>query len=50
MLVVEPSPKSHKRLVTVPVEMSVNWTPKGAEPLVGTPTKLALGATSVALI
>ena len=41
MLVVEPSPKLQRRLVIVPVELSVKLTVSGAAPAVGLPTKLA---------
>src|SRR2546422_9208261 len=38
---VDPSPKSQKRLVIVPAEVSVKVTVSGAAPLVGVPLKLA---------
>ena len=43
VLVVVPSPKSQKRLVIVPVELSVKATAKGLGPLVGAPTNVACG-------
>ena len=43
VLDVEPSPKSQKRLVIVPVERSVNVTVKGFSPIVGLAKKLATG-------
>ena len=46
MFVVEPSPKLQKRFVIVPVELSVKVTVSGFKPLVGLPTKLALGTTA----
>src|ERR1700716_845822 len=46
VLVVEPSPKSQKRLVIVPVELSVKLTLRGLRPLVGLPVKLAVGTTA----
>src|SRR2546429_513700 len=46
VLVVEPSPKSQKRLVIVPVELSVKFTVNGFKPLVGMPTKLAEGTAA----
>src|SRR6267378_2725216 len=46
VLVVEPSPKSQKRLVIVPVEVSVKLTVNGLRPLVGLPVKAATGTTA----
>src|SRR5438445_5562224 len=46
VLVVVPSPKSQKRLVIVPVELSVKLTASGRSPLVGLPAKLAVGPTA----
>src|SRR3989449_807774 len=46
VLVVELSPKSQKRLVMVPLELSVKLTVSGLSPLVGLPLKLAAGATA----
>ena len=43
VLVVEPSPKSQKRLVIVPVELSVKVTTKGSKPAVGLAEKCAAG-------
>src|SRR5260370_28496344 len=43
VLVVEPSPKSQKRLMMAPVEVSVKETVSGLRPLVGAPTKPATG-------
>src|ERR1051325_2811915 len=43
VLVVEPSPKSQKRLVMVPVELSVKLTVRGETPLVGLAMKPADG-------
>ena len=42
-MVVVPSPKSQKRLVIVPVELSVKITVRGLRPEVGVPVKLAIG-------
>ena len=38
-----PSPKSHRRLVIIPVDASVNLTVKGAIPVVGAAEKAATG-------
>src|SRR6266567_7865317 len=46
VLVVELSPKSQNRLVTVPLELSAKLTVNGLSPLVGLPLKLAAGATA----
>ena len=46
VLVVEPSPKSQKRLVIVPVEISEKPTTKGFGPLAGLPVKLACGSAA----
>src|SRR3989442_3633959 len=46
VLVVELSPKSQKRLVMVPLELSVKLTVSGLSPLVGLLVKLAAGATA----
>src|SRR6266850_1227188 len=43
VLVVAPSPKSQRRLVIVPVELSAKVTVKGLRPLVGLPTNDATG-------
>src|SRR5437867_4050121 len=43
---VEPLPKSQKRLVMVPLELSATLTVKGAEPLVGLATKSATGTSA----
>ena len=45
VLVVDPSPKFQERFKIVPVEVSVNVTTSGHEPLVGVAEKLATGAT-----
>src|SRR5712691_3575744 len=45
VFVVAPSPKFQKRLVMVPVEVSLSVTSKGSTPLVGFPAKLATGGT-----
>src|ERR1051326_8872569 len=42
-LVVAPSPKSHKRLVMVPAEVSAKLTINGQKPLVGVAWKFACG-------
>ena len=36
-----PSPKFHDQFVGVPVEVSANWTPSGADPVVGVAVKPA---------
>jgi hypothetical protein len=41
---VPPSPKVHAQLVGLPVEVSVNWTLRGATPLVALAVKFAVGA------
>jgi hypothetical protein len=46
VFVVEASPKFQKRLVIVPVELSVKVTVKGFNPLVGLATKSATGITA----
>src|SRR5882724_3802918 len=46
VLVVEPSPKSQKRLLIVPVEVSVKLTVNGLRPLIGLPVKPAIGTTA----
>jgi hypothetical protein len=38
-----PSPKSHSHFVGLPVEVSVNWTVRGASPSSGEAVKLASG-------
>src|SRR6266404_4678802 len=43
VLAIVPSPKSHKRLVIVPVEMSVKETVSGVGPVVGLAVKAAAG-------
>src|SRR5438105_2112732 len=48
VLVVVPSPKSQKRLVIVPVELSVKLTVSGLAPLVGFAVKLAAGTSAPA--
>src|SRR5260370_41567037 len=48
VLVVAPSPKSQKPLVIVPVEWSVKETVKGHVPIVGLPTKSAVGGNAPA--
>src|SRR6266851_5490191 len=45
-LVLAPSPKSQKPLVIVPVDLSVNETVNGHAPLVGLPTKSAVGGNA----
>ena len=47
VLVVELSPKSQKRLVMLPVEVSLNATDSGAVPLVGAALKLATGGGTI---
>src|ERR1043166_9895019 len=46
--IVAPSPKSQKRLVIVPVEVSVNVTVNGHAPFVGVAVKLATGTMAAA--
>ena len=46
VFVLEPSPKFHVRFVIVPVELSLNKTDRGHEPLVGTPVKAATGTSA----
>src|SRR5258708_481084 len=43
VFVVEPSPKFQNRFVIVPAEVSVKLTVNGAMPMLGFPTKLAVG-------
>ncbi len=40
-----PSPKSHWRLVMVPLDWSVNWTVRGTVPEVGEALNAAVGGT-----
>ena len=47
---VAPSPKLHRRVVIVPVDVSVNDTLSGAVPLFGADVKFATGPTEVARI
>src|SRR5260221_6643991 len=46
VLLVTPSPKSQKRLVMVPVEVSVKLTVSGQAPFVGVAVKLAAGTAA----
>ena len=46
VLSVAPLPKFQKRLVTNPVDVSVNATASGATPLVGVAVKLATGGNA----
>src|SRR5712692_6767551 len=46
VLMVAPSPKSQKRLVIVPLELSVKETLSGLRPVVGLPVKFAVGASA----
>src|SRR2546422_559371 len=46
VFVVEPSPKSQKRFVIVPVELSVKVTVSGLRPAVGLAVKLAAGTSA----
>jgi len=45
-----PSPKLQDQLVTVPVELSVNWTASGELPLIGDAPKLAVGPAELTVI
>ncbi len=45
-MVVVPSPRSQKRLVMVPRELSVKLTVKGKKPTVGLAPKLAVGTSA----
>jgi len=47
VLVDEPSPKFQFQETGLPVEVSENWTARGAWPLVGLAVKLATGADAV---
>ena len=47
-MLVPPSPKLHDQEVTLPVELSVRATGRGAVPERGVAVKLATGATAVA--
>jgi hypothetical protein len=49
VVLVEPSPKLHDQLVTLPVEASVKVTARGAVPLVGLALNLATGAVAAGL-
>ena len=49
-VLVFPSPKSHNHEVGKLVEVSVNWTVRGAEPDVGVPVKLETGYTGTVVV